>query len=407
MRSGAFLPIRLMPLFLALLLIMGGCGSKNQSAAEKEYSTSLYSPKYATGFEIFGAPGKASSILKVTRPWQGDKPEERLLFIQRAGERVPEGFRGQILSGDAERIICMSSTQIAMLHLVDASKNVVGVSGMEFITAPEIQSRRAEIGDVGYDGNINYELIAALKPDIVLLYGISGPDAMESKLKELGIPFIYVGEYVEESPLGKSEWMMALAEIVGKRNLAEEVFAQIPEKYNALRKRLETSDAPRPKVMLNLPYGDSWFMPPMGSYFVTLLEDAGADYIYSANTSRQSKPIDLEEAFTLTSKADKWLNLGNTINSVSDLREALPKFANLPVVQRAELYNNTERTTPSGGNDFYESGVVNPDLVLRDLIKIMHPSLVSEPFTYYRRLPERQPDPLPDADMAMPDSIAD
>ncbi|MDE6805916.1 MAG: hypothetical protein K2J05_03830, partial [Muribaculaceae bacterium] len=97
-------------------------------------------------------------------------------------------------------------------------------------------------------------------------------------------------------------------------------------------------------------------------------------------------PVGMDEAFAMASQADKWLNLGPDINTPADLRAALPRFANLPVIGWAELYNNTERMNAGGGNDFYESGTVNPDLVLRDLIKIMHPSLVPEPFTYYRRL---------------------
>ena len=33
------------------------------------------------------------------------------LFIVRNGEEVPEGFAGQVLKGDAKRIVAMSSTQ--------------------------------------------------------------------------------------------------------------------------------------------------------------------------------------------------------------------------------------------------------------------------------------------------------
>lgn len=367
------------------------CSCSGSSTTVADFNLPLYSPQYASGFKILGQEGKQSCLIRVSAPWQGDNTPPRELFIQRNGEVVPDGFDGQILTGDAERIVCMSSTQIAMLHLVDASKNVVGVSGMDFITSQEILSRRAEIGDVGYDGNINYELLISLKPDLVLLYGVFGADPMENKLRQLGIPYLYVGEYVEESPLGKAEWMMAVAETVGKRTRAEEVFQQIPEKYDALKKRVTDAHGNRPKVMLNMPYGDSWFLPPSQSYMVRLINDAGGEYIYSDNDSRASKAIDMEEALLLTSKADKWINLGSDIQSTEDVARTLPNFSKIPVVINAELYNNNVRTTSAGGNDFYESGVVNPDLVLRDLIKALHPELVPEPYTYYRRLPATTP----------------
>ena len=49
--------------------------------------------------------------------------------------------------------------------------------------------------------------------DSVLLYGVNGASAMESKLEELDIPFMYVGDYLEESPLGKAEWMVVLSDV--------------------------------------------------------------------------------------------------------------------------------------------------------------------------------------------------
>lgn len=375
--------------FCLIISLLSSC--TGSSATVDDFNQPLYTPQYASGFKILGQEGKQSSLIRVTAPWQGENTPVRELFIQRDGEAVPNGFSGQILTGDAERIVCMSSTQIAMLHLVDGSKNVVGVSGMDFITSQEILSRRAEIGDVGYDGNINYELLISLKPDLVLLYGVFGADPMEKKLQQLEIPYLYVGEYVEESPLGKAEWMMAVAETVGKRTRAEEVFQQIPEKYEALKKRVTDAKCDTPKVMLNMPYGDSWFLPPSQSYMVQLINDAGGEYIYQDNDSRSSKAIDMEEALLLASKADKWINLGSDMHSAEDVCRALPNFAKIPVVTRTELYNNTERTTSAGGNDFYESGVVNPDLVLRDLIKALHPELVPEPYTYYRRLPAKTP----------------
>ena len=99
---------------------------------------------------------------------------------------------------------------------------------------------------MGYEGNINYELLLSLDPDLVLLFGVNGASAMESKLKELGIPFMYVGDYLEESPLGKAEWLVALSEVVGKRAKGEKVFADIPIRYNALKQKVSGAvlDAP-------------------------------------------------------------------------------------------------------------------------------------------------------------------
>jgi iron complex transport system substrate-binding protein len=40
-----------------------------------------------------------------------------------------------------------------------------------------------------------------------------------------------------------------------------------------------------------------------------------------------------------------------------------------------------------GGNDFFESGVINPHLILKDMIKIFHPDLLTDhQLHYYMKL---------------------
>lgn len=375
---------RLIHILIFCAILWGTC-SCTSSGNIDDYNMAVYTPTYATGFYIVGAEGKQSTIIRVTNPWQSADEVETMLFIARGGEKAPNGFRGQVLQGDAKRVVCMSSSHIAMLDAIGAVESVVGVSGKNFITNPYVVAHQRTIADVGYDGNMNFELLVAQQPDIVLLYGVTGACTMESKLDELGIPYIYVGEYVEEDPLGKAEWLIALAEIVGLRQQGLTYFAELPQRYEQLKSIAAVAQTPAPKVMLNTPYADSWFMPSTTSYIARLIADAGGDYIYQQNTSNHSLPIDLEQAALLTTQADIWLHVEN-INSLDDLRRQLPKFAHMPCVQRGEVYNCDKRRVAGGGNDYWESGVVHPDVILRDLIKIFHSELVSEEFVYYRKI---------------------
>lgn len=366
-----------------LIIALSSCKPKVSSLGD--YNISVYKPAYALGFEIIGAKNSQSTIIKVKNPWQGAENVETLLFIKRNDETVPDGFEGQILASEGKRIVCMSSTHVAILDAIDEVRRVVGVSSIEYISNKYIASHKNIIGDVGFDANVNYELIVALDADLVLLFGMNGASSMEPKLKELGIPFAYVGEYLEESPLGKAEWLVVISEIINKRSEGEELFKAMPRRYDALKSKVALASSENPKVMINAPYGDSWFMASTRSYVARLIEDAGGDYIYKKNTSNISKPIDIEEAYKLVSEADLWLNVGY-VSTLKELKSLYPKFTDTHCVEKGNIYNCTKRLNAAGGNDYWESGVVNPDLILRDLIKIFHPELIQEDFYYYNKV---------------------
>ncbi|WP_290539816.1 ABC transporter substrate-binding protein [Alistipes sp.] len=370
----------------AAMALITACGQ--QTAGVDDYTLPVYTPSHASGFGISGAEGMQSTLLKTKSPWQGAEDSETMLFIARNGEKAPAGFTGQVVEAGARRIVCMSSTYVAMLDALGQTDRIVGVSGRDYVTNEYVTTHAGTVADVGFDGNVDYELLLAQKPDLVLLFGISGASGMEPKLREMGIPFCYVGEYLEESPLGKAEWLVAVSEITDSREKGESVFAPIPRRYDALKEKVAAATSENPKVMINAPYAGSWFMASTESYVARLIADAGGDYIYTKNTSNRSLPIDLEEAYMLTSAADVWLNTGNA-SSLDELKELYPKFARTRCVQNGAVYNCNRRMNSAGGNDYWESGVVRPDVVLHDLIAILHPEVLDEndrETYYYRRL---------------------
>ncbi len=362
-------------------LILSGCQTKTKSTST--FTKKVYTPEYATGFDIVGAENTESTIIHVRNPWQGAQDVEMSYFVARNGEQAPTDFNGVVIPAGAKRIVCMSSSYIAMLDALHQVDRVVGVSGINFISNPYINQHKETIKDMGAE--MNYELLVGLNPDLVLLYGIGDAQStVTDKLKELNIPYMYVAEYLEESPLGKAEWLVALSELTDSRELGIKTFQVIPERYNAL-KQLTTGVEYRPTVMLNTPWNDSWAMPSVKSYVARLVGDAGGDYIYKKNTSNDSEPIGLETAYGLIREADVWLNVGMA-TTMDELKTMNPKFKDAKAIRENKVYNNNLRTTPGGGNDYWESGAVRPDIVLRDLIKILHPELISEDLYYYRQL---------------------
>ena len=369
-------------LTLLCLFVLTGCVSNKKTSLEA-FKQDVYTPEYATGFKILGADNSASTLIQISNTWQGAKNVEMSYFISRNGEQAPTGFTGPVIRAGAKRIVCMSSSYIAMLDAIGQTDRIVGVSGIDYVSNPYVLAHKESIRDMGAE--MNYELLIGLKPDVVLLYGIGDAQtSVTDKMRELSIPYMYVGEYLEESPLGKAEWLIALSELTDSREKGIEVFREIPRRYQAL-KTLTESVEQRPTVMFNTPWDDSWVMPSTQSYMAQLVADAGADYIYKKNVSNSSTPIGLETAYGLIQKADYWINVG-VASTLDELKAVNPKFADAKAVHEKTVYNNNLRLTPTGGNDYWESAVVRPDVVLRDLIHIFHPELVTDSLYYYRHL---------------------
>ena len=359
--------IRTILSFTITLLLCAGCGEAIKNSTER-FTITVYTPQYASGF-VIDADDEGNTLIRVSQPWQGGAVEEQTLAIF-ATEDAARGYEGEYIVGAADRIVCMSTSYIAMLDAIDMAGAVVGVSGKQYVMNERVAAN-PKVEDVGYDSNLNYELLVSLNPDVVLMYGVTAENgAVTAKLRDLGIPYLYLGDYVEESPLGKAEWLVAIAEIVGCRERGVALFEAIEERYNAVKSGVVRSEQ-APKVMFNLPYQEVWYMPSDESYMVQLVTDAGGDYIYRGkNTSRGSKGVSLEEAYMLVADADIWLNVGQC-STMDDLHRAAPHFVNTRVVQSGEVYNNNRRRTRAGGSDFWESAIVRPDVVLRDLATII------------------------------------
>lgn len=353
--------------YLAAAFALVAAACSRPAADTSAFTETVYAPVEASGFEIRCTPGGDEKLFVTHSPWQG------------ADGRDTE-YR---LTREPQRIVTMSSTHVAMLDALGEADRIVGVSGKNFISSPAVVARLDSIAEVGYEGNIDYEQLVAARPDVVLLYGVNGASSMEGKLDELGIPYIYIGDYMEESPLGKAEWIRFIGELTGNAAVADSVFASIVNRYNTV-KQLITAETGRPAVMLNAPMGDAWYMASPDSYMALLISDAGGDYLYRQPSARTSVPIDFELGYALLNQADFWINAGNAV-SLDELRNLAPKLAALPVVTEGRVFNNNARLTPVGGNDFWESSSVHPDLVLADLVAILHPELLPDHTLYYFR----------------------
>ena len=282
------------------------------------------------------------------------------------------------LEKPATRLVCMSTSYIGFLEEIGAEDVVQGVSGRNFVTNRSVRERAAE---VGYEAAPDYEKILSIRPDLVITYTVSSVlPTYIVKLRSLGLRVLILYEHLEPDPLGKASYVRLFGALTGRQEMADSAFAAVKSRYESMALPSDLPD--RKKVLLNIPYGDQWYIPGAENYLSQLIRDAGGEVLGAAPGTGQSTTISVEKAYALSQEADAWLHPG-LCRTKAELANVHPLFGDFPVLQKP-VYNNILRYAPGDGNDFWESGAAHPELILEDLITILHPDRsAGEPLHYY------------------------
>lgn len=287
-----------------------------------------------------------------------------------------DGRRDTLLVDEPlESIVCMSSSHVACLAAVQADSIISAVSGIRYISNPLLRDRydAGNLYDIGYEPSLDYERIMSLNPDLLVAYTVSGAEPQYlAKLRTLGIPVLVLHDHIENHPLARAEYVRLFGRLSGRLEAADSVFAAVCDRYTALAEEVRNApDGRIVKVLLNIPYGDVWYIPGAENYMSQLIRDAGGEVLGAAEGESRSRAVGMEEAYRLSQDADIWLNPGHcrTREELAHVHQLFPSFG--PLDKGLPVYNNILRTTPEGGNDFWESGAVRPDLVLEDMVVML------------------------------------
>lgn len=267
-----------------------------------------------------------------------------------------------------DRLVCMSSSHVAALSAIGAVSAIKGVSGLRYVSDPLID--RSEVVDVGYDASLDYEAILKLEPDLLVTYAVGGAEPVYvTKLRSLGVKTLVLHDHLENHPLARAEYVRLFGALTGRSHLADSVYADVRDRYLSLSRSVEVDE--RVKVLINIPYGDAWYIPGKDGYMSRLVEDAGGEILGAKPGSSASSVITLEQAYEYSLEADLWLNPGScrTREELAKAHHMFPHFG--PIRHGLPIYNNIRCVNEAGGNDFWERGAVRPDLVLEDLITVM------------------------------------
>jgi len=337
--------------------------------------------QYAQGFSI--SYHKNYKLLEILKPFQDQVDTLRYSL-------VPRELTDQVDVPDTEEIpipvqslIATSTTHIGLTDMLNANDVITGMVGAEYVYNKEIR-RRMENGHITSFpmGEFNKEQALAMDPDLLMISGgQSNQFDNYQVLMDSGIGVMVNSEWLEKTPLGKAEWVKVMAALLNKEKLVNQKFNAVAKEYNRLSAAVDSVDD-KPLVINNMPYKGAWFVSGGNSFTANFLRDAGASYPWFDSEDTGGLRKDFEVVYQVGLKADVWVNPG-AATSKEDILAKDARFEDFKSYQSNAIYNNNRRTNASGGNDFWESGVVHPELLLADLIKIFHPQLVPDHSLHY------------------------
>ncbi|UUC47266.1 ABC transporter substrate-binding protein [Flavobacterium cerinum] len=367
-------------LSLGLLTATTGC-KKEQSTTEKTVVAGTNNIHYAKGLSIFSYDGY--SVVKVTNPWPEAK-DGFTYILQEKGGIIPDSLQKYTtISVPVQSIVVTSTTHIPALELLGAENKLVGFPNTDYISSEKTRARIAakKVAEVGKNESLNTEVMIDLDPEVVVGFSIDSNNKTYAALEKAGLKVVYNGDWTEQTPLGKAEWIKLFGALLGKNKEAETIFNTIRKDYNdaqAIAKNATT----HPTVFSGAMYQDTWYLPQGDSWAAVFLKDANANYLWKDSKGTGSASLSFEAVFDKAQNADFWIAPGD-YSSIKDLMDANPHYGQFNAMKKKQVYSFALKRGPKGGFMYFELAPTRPDLVLKDMIRIVHPELLPDYQLYF------------------------
>ena len=366
---------KLLYLVFAIFVLISCENNQTKIQNDKKESYRNFTPEYAKGFKIEYFSDR--KVVTVFNPWNENKIYFKYIITEKNDSSVGANEKTVIISPSMlERVAVLSGPQISMFYELNLQNSIKAVENKNIIFNPDILKRieNKEIYQTGGFNLFNYELCINKKLTAVFTTAWDKINENFKKISDAGIPVIYSLDWQETSPLGRAEWIKFIAAFYNKEKLADSVFNAVKTEYLKYKKLAEQSSE-KPKVINGNIYNGTWYVAGGKSYLAKLFNDANTLYPYIDDNHTGSIPLSFESVFLKAGDAEYWFTSSN--GNVSFL-ENDKRYSKLKAYQNGNIYFNTKRINSSGGNDYWETGSVHPEFILKDVIKITHPEILPD-----------------------------
>jgi len=348
----------------------------NTSKVEKQVAIN-----YAKGFTIDKYDGY--KVITLKEPWPETDTEFRYALVEKEGSLPNTIDFDAVVNVPVKNIVVTSTTHIPSLEMLGETTSLVGFPNLNYISSEETRKLidAGTIKELGKNEAINTEVLIDLNPDLVVTFAVEGNNKTVSTIEKTGIPVFYNSDWTEQSPLGKAEWIKFFGALFNKEQKADSIFNEIETSYISAKEKAAKATS-SPTVISGAMFKDVWYMPKGDSWAAHFIEDANGTYLWNDTEGTGSLSLNLESVLEKGKDAEYWIGPGQ-FSSKQQMKDAHSVYSQFSAYQNNSIYTNTTLVGETGGVIYYELAPNRPDIVLKDIIKILHPEVLPDYELYF------------------------
>ena len=370
---------------ISFSLILTACSSQKEKKKKKNASKLVLQVKYAKGFEIEQLKEEKKLIIKL--PYPNSKEQFEYILNDVSSSKIVSQ-KSISITTPIKRIVVTSTTHIPMLELLGVENTLVGFPHTSYVSSTKTRNRinNGEIKEIGRKESLNTEILLELQPDVVIGFSMNKANKALRLVEKSGIPVILNGDWLEETPLGRAEWIKFFGVLFNKEKEADSIFNSIEANYLSAIELAKKSNS-RPSVLSGAVMSkDIWNLPAGESFVAHFLKDAKTNYLWKESKGKGSLSISFESVLNKGKNADYWIAPGY-FSSKKQLLKSNSYYQEFLAFKKNHIYTFSNKIGETGGVIYFELGPTRPDLVLKDIIKITHPNLLKNySLTFFEKM---------------------
>ena len=328
--------------------------------------------KYAKGFDIINENGDKKLIIKSAYK----DSDETFKYIIKSNKNSIDKSTNTIYT-PIKRIVVTSTTHIPMVELLKEEASIVGFPFSKYISSEKTRNLidGGNIKEIGKENSLNTEILLDLQPQLVVGYSVSSAVKSLTTIKNAGINVIYNGDWLEETPLGRAEWIKFFGVLYNKEKQADSIFNVIEANYMEAKNIALKSSNKATILSGAIMSKDIWNLPAGESFVAQFLKDANVNYLWKDSKGTGSLSLSFESVFDKAQSAKFWIAPGY-FSSKEQMLKSNKIYSKFNAFRENKIFTPATKKGKTGGIIYYELATTRPDLVLKDIIKITNPKLV-------------------------------